>query len=201
MIFKKPYFAELIFDLSKCEQPSFVVIDEASITSSSRDSMKGYNEALTRLIPVLGHKKMWFVVISQHSAMTDINFLRLVDIKIFKPMSDDMILTERENVIKHPAIELLLPSFVPGQDWTDEILYVYRNNYIRLTTPLPNFWTDELSRSFSDIDEKKGIEYAYSLFHTHSWPVKQISTQLRNYGIKKSDDEWESVFSKLSSVK
>lgn len=197
MIFKCPKFASIIFDLSKTVKPCVVIIDESAITSSSRDSAKGYNEALTRIIPVLRHKDMWFIIISQHSAMTDINFLRLVDIKFFKPMSDDMVVTERDSVIKHPAIELLIPPFLSGQDWTDEVLFVYRDTFMRLKVPLPLCWTDQLSKSFSDISESELISYVQSLYLNHGWTLKHILTFLRSYGLYKTEQQVKLIVSQM----
>ncbi|RLI98116.1 MAG: hypothetical protein DRO99_01550, partial [Candidatus Aenigmatarchaeota archaeon] len=66
---------------------SVVLIDEGAIGYFSRDSMKQANKELSRLMTVARHKNLTLLIITQNSAMIDVNVLRLADTLLFKEPS------------------------------------------------------------------------------------------------------------------
>ena len=195
MIFNAPKFAKRIFNLSDATDGSFVVIDESAVVASSRDSLKDKNKGITSILPILGHKDMTFLVITQNSALSDINFSRLVDIKIFKTLSGDALAMEREATV-NPLTELMLPKKVQGQEWTDEALFVENGVYVKFTHGLCKNWSENISKSYSSITEEEGLSFAKSL-HLNEWDTKSIKVLLDSYGVSKSVKSWEEIFKEL----
>jgi hypothetical protein len=195
-IFRAPEFAEIIYDMSEVENGSIVVIDEASITASARDSTSGSkNRGITSILPVLGHKDITFIIISQNSSITDINFSKLVDIKLFKPLSGDALANERTSMVDE-LTELMIPKPLPialeeGMFYTDECLLVYNDRYITYQHDLPECWSEKISKSYANITVEDGLKFARNLFLTSGYSAKDVKVLLDNYGVSKTVKEWE----------
>ncbi|MEM4756128.1 MAG: hypothetical protein QW594_03265 [Candidatus Woesearchaeota archaeon] len=138
--------------------PSGVVLllDEGALSFSSRDSMKNANKYLSKLMAIARHKHLTLIVITQNSAMIDLNVLRLADVLLFKEPSLLQAEFERRPIkklydqaskhfaaVKHdPALQFQsLTSFC----------YVLSDEFtgmIRFT--LPSFWSETISTSYKD---------------------------------------------------
>ena len=84
---KVPKWVKKANDLEEVPNNSLVLVDEAGISFSARDSMKKGNKEMANLLAIARHKNLSLIFITQNSAMLDLNVLRLADVLLFKEPS------------------------------------------------------------------------------------------------------------------
>ena len=84
---KLPKWIKKIDSIEKAPENAVVLIDEGAIGYFSRDSMQAANKMLSKIMTIARHKNLTVIIITQNSAMLDINVLRLADTLVFKEPS------------------------------------------------------------------------------------------------------------------
>jgi hypothetical protein len=148
-----PFWLKQAKDIEDIKNDSVVLIDESAILFSARDSMKKSNKEITKLMAIARHKNLSLILITQNSALVELNVLRFADTLIFKepsllqgrferkPLRDIYeIVTKEFNYLEKEDIEKISHLYV----WDDEFEGM-------LKFPLPSFWNENISKSFRDL--------------------------------------------------
>jgi len=148
---KLPRWIKKEDDIDNTPNNSVVLVDEGGITFSSRESMRGANKALGKIMAIARHKNLTLLMITQSSAMIDLNVLRLADAVLLKEPSLMQAKFERKAIREmyekiKPKFEELEPKERKSRFyiWADEFegMMMYG---------LPDFWSDSISRAFQKI--------------------------------------------------
>lgn len=146
---KIPKFIKKVSDIKNVKNNSILLVDEAAITYSSRSSMKQANKVLGELMAIARHKNLSLIIITQNSAMIDLNVMRLSDTIIFKEPSLLQSRFERKSI---------LDLFKKAEEQFKKINSVERKKHFYviddefegiLGFSLPEFWSDKISKSFA----------------------------------------------------
>lgn len=144
-----PDWLEKANDLEEVPNNSVVLIDEAAILFFSRESMKSVNKTLSKIMSVARHKNLTLILITQSSAMVDLNVLRLVDILLFKEPSLLQARFERKSL--QDLFEKVDSIFKDIDDEKEAHFYVFSDEYEGLVQyDLPYFWNESISRAFKE---------------------------------------------------
>ncbi|KXB04434.1 hypothetical protein AKJ48_02620 [candidate division MSBL1 archaeon SCGC-AAA261O19] len=128
---------------------SVVLIDEAAILFFSREAMKSMNKTLSKLMSVARHKNLTLILITQSSAMVDLNVLRLADVLLFKEPSLLQARFERKSL--KDLFEKVDTVFEEIEEEKVAHFYVFSDEYEGLVQyDLPYFWNDSISRAFKE---------------------------------------------------
>ncbi len=141
-----PKWINVAEDIKKINENSFVLIDEAGIEFSSRNSMKNANKVLSQIILISRHKNHSILFISQNSSNIEINTIRQSDYLILKKPSLLQLDFER-NKIK----EIYLETKEKFKKYENELglSYIYSDWYSGfISNSLPSFWMEEISKSY-----------------------------------------------------
>jgi len=145
---KFPRFIKKVSDIKDVKNNSILLVDEAAIIYSSRNSMKKSNKVLGELMTIARHKDLSLIIITQNSAMIDLNVLRLADTIVFKEPSLLQARFERKSI---------LDLFKKAESHFKKIdskerkkhFYVLDDEFEgMLISGLPEFWSDKISKSF-----------------------------------------------------
>lgn len=141
-----PSWIEVIEDISKIENNSWVLIDEGGVLFNSRNSMSNSNKILSQLILIARHKNINILFISQNSSNLEINILRQADFLFLKPSSLLQKEFERkiiQNIYKETKKKFEKYEKDPG------LTYIYSSNFRGfISNALPSFWEEKISKSF-----------------------------------------------------
>ena len=146
---KLPKFIKKVSDIKDVRNNSILLVDEAAITYSSRSSMKQSNKILGELMTIARHKNLSLIIITQNSAMIDLNVMRLSDTIIFKEPSLLQSRFERKSILDlfRKAEEQF--KKIESKD-RKKHFYVIDDEFEGiLDFSLPNFWSDKISKSFA----------------------------------------------------
>lgn len=151
-----PWFAQPISNPKESPPNSLCVMDEAALRYSSRTSMLGSQQRALGLLFTLRHSGRNFIYITQRAEEIDARIRRQLDAIIAKRQSQ---LFRGKNPVSE-FLEVITPRTQEGTlFWTD-----YWHHFIR-HTPLPECWTEELSKSFAPIlDEREAIQIAAVMY-------------------------------------
>jgi hypothetical protein len=123
-----------------------VLVDEGAITFSARDAMKASNKWLGKIMAIARHKNLSLLLISQNSAMVDLNVLRLADVVLLKEPSLLQAKFERKAI--REMYEQVKPKFTALKE-RKKYFYVWADEFQGLVeSGLPEFWSDRISKSF-----------------------------------------------------
>lgn len=143
-----PWWIKKVDLLEKIPNNSTVLFDEGAVLFSSRDSMKNINKELGKIMAIARHKNLTLVLITQNSAMIDLNVLRLADILLFKEPS--LLQSKFERKELKEMYEKVKPEF----DRLEEkraYFYVWDDDFQgMLKYSLPSFWSEKISISFKN---------------------------------------------------
>ncbi|MEM4397088.1 MAG: hypothetical protein QW757_00520 [Candidatus Woesearchaeota archaeon] len=147
-----PIWINVVDNIEEINNDSFVLIDEGGILFSSRDSMSNANKMLSDLILISRHKNLSVLFISQNSANLDVNIIRQADFLIFKRSSLLQLDFERKKI--QEIYKEINPKF---QEYEDKyIAYIYSDLFRGFVkADLPSFWTQKISKAFSEKTGKK----------------------------------------------
>lgn len=187
-----PPFAKKVFSLSKVEDGSFLVFDESSVFLNSRDSMTDNNKTIVSYLPILRHRDLSILFITQNTSLIDINTIRLADGIFFKYMNEFSISYEREELF-NPIVKQLLPTY---GDKSEVLLYspklIMKFNY-----ELPDFYDDKLSKSYRKIkNEKEAKELIEALFN-EGYEPKDVKKILSILGFEKPLNYYKELYKKM----
>jgi ABC-type phosphate transport system substrate-binding protein len=143
---KLPAWMKKVESIEKAPENAVVLIDEGAIGYFSRDSMKQANKMLSKIMTIARHKNLTVIIITQNSAMLDINVLRLADTLVFKEPS--LLQSRFERKALKDMFEKVAPHFKKLNE-PKANFYVWDDDFEGLLSyDLPAFWSDEISRSF-----------------------------------------------------
>lgn len=143
---KLPWFIKKTNDLEKIPNNSVVLIDEGAVNFSSRDSMKQSHKDLSKIMAIARHKDLVMILITQSSAMIDLNVLRLSDTILLKEPS------LLQSKFERKAIKEFYDKAIPHFDKEKkERFYVFDDEFEGLLKhDLPSFWSEKVSKSFKN---------------------------------------------------
>ena len=125
---------------------SVVLIDEAAILFFSREAMTSVNKMLTKLMAIARHKNLSMALITQSSALIEINVLRLADVLLLKEPS--LLQARFERKALQDIFAVVDKTFKEIDDRVSHF-YVYSDEFEGLVRySLPYFWNDSISRAF-----------------------------------------------------
>jgi ABC-type dipeptide/oligopeptide/nickel transport system ATPase subunit len=144
---KTPKWIKKSTNISEIPNNSLVLVDEAAISFSARDSMKKANKMLANLLAIARHKNLSLIFITQNSAMLDLNVLRLCDIIIFKEPSLLQTRFERKGI--QDMFSKVKAEFKNLEN-KKNFSYIISDDFEGLICiELPHFWNESISKSFS----------------------------------------------------
>ncbi|MFA5061274.1 MAG: zonular occludens toxin domain-containing protein [Candidatus Pacearchaeota archaeon] len=141
-----PSWIEVVRDVSKVKNNSFVLIDEGGILFSSRRSMSEANKILSELILISRHKNLSILFISQNSSNLEVNILRQADFLALKKSS--LLQKDLERKIIQKVYDESEEDFKKFRD-DKGLTYIYSDSFKGfISNPLPSFWKESISKSF-----------------------------------------------------
>lgn len=147
---KLPWFIKQVKDIKEVKNNSVVLIDEAAISYSSRDSMKKSNKLLGGLMLIARHKNLSLILVTQNSAMLDLNVIRLSDTLLFKEPSLLQARFERKSILDLFKKAEGYFKKIPAED-RKKYFYVVDDEFEgMLSYSLPEFWNERISKTFSN---------------------------------------------------
>jgi len=144
---------ESVKDLSKLRSPHLVVVDESAFNANSRRAMSEDNVDWTRMAAIVRHKGHILYHIAQHNRQPDPALVTAARVCIIKRPSILHLRFSRPELL--PELKEAYARFSEMRGNTRKKAFVvnYRNGENGLlTTHMPAFWSDELSRSFAAVD-------------------------------------------------
>jgi len=143
-----PRWVKKVDAVGDAPENSVVLIDEGAIGYFSRDSMKQANKILSKMMTIARHKNLTLIIITQNSAMIDVNVLRLADTLLFKEPS--LLQSRFERKALRDMFEKVAPLFDGMEDAVSNF-YVWDDDFEGIVSyQLPGFWDDEISKSFKN---------------------------------------------------
>lgn len=150
---KLPRWIRKAKGIEEVPNDSVVLIDEAAILFFSREAMTTMNKMLSKFMAIARHKNLSLALITQSSAMVDLNVLRLADVLLFKEPSLLQARFERR------GLQDILKSVTSTFRHLDEKIpyfYVYSDEFEGLLKyDLPHFWNESISRAFREFKTKR----------------------------------------------
>jgi len=146
---KLPHWIKQVEDINKINNDSIVLVDEAALVYSARESMSKSNKFLSNLMAVARHKNLTLILITQNSAMLELNILRLADTLLFKEPSLLQAKFERKAIgdLFKKADDAF--SKIKEKD-KRKYGYIIDDEFEGLITfNLPEFWNEKISKSYS----------------------------------------------------
>ncbi len=124
---------------------SLVILDEAGIVVSARESNQKSSIILTKHLLTLRHENKSIIFMTQHTKIADVNLSRLAEIIMFKQPITSMFDTERGSNVKNWH-NLLIKVLMPTSK--KETLFIMNKRIMKFYQPLPTFWSDIISKSW-----------------------------------------------------
>lgn len=143
-----PWWLKKVDAIEKIPNNSIALFDEGAILFSARESMKSINKELSKIMAIARHKNLTLVLITQNSAMIDLNVLRLADTLLLKEPSLLQSKFERKGL--KDILEKVKPEF-SKIDNKKAHFYVWDDDFQGLVKySLPYFWSEKISTSFKN---------------------------------------------------
>ncbi|MCD6589637.1 hypothetical protein J7K74_00415 [Candidatus Woesearchaeota archaeon] len=139
-----PRWIKIIDNIDKAQPDSLLIVDEGAILLGARASMKELNKKFSNLMAISRHRDLSLLIITQNSAMLEVNTLRLADYLLIKKPS--LLQSEMER----PQIKRIIgkaDKAIPDEDFP-KYCYIISDYYEGLVkTSLPGFWSEKISKS------------------------------------------------------
>ena len=146
---KLPSWITSVESIEELKNNSLFLVDEAALAFSARESMKESNKYLGKLMAVARHKNLTLILITQNSAMMDLNILRLADTLLFKEPS--LLQARFERKALGDLFQKADKRFRKIKGDKKKYVYVLDDEFEGLLSfELPSFWSDALSKSYAD---------------------------------------------------
>lgn len=141
-----PWWIKRVDTLEKIPNNAVALFDEGAILFSARESMKNINKELGKMMVIARHKNLTLILITQNSAMIDLNVLRLADILLLKEPSLLQAKFERKGL--KDIFDKIKPKFEKIEQKKSHF-YVWDDDFQGMVKySLPDFWSEKISRSF-----------------------------------------------------
>ena len=145
---KLPRWIHKAKGIEKIPNDSVVLIDEAAILFFSREAMTSMNKMLTKLMTISRHKNLSMLLITQSSALIELNVLRLADVLLLKEPS--LLQARFERKALQDIFNSVDKMFKKLSERVNHF-YVYSDEFEGLVRhSLPSFWNDSISRAFRE---------------------------------------------------
>tara|TARA_Y100000034_G_scaffold135479_1_gene207563 strand:- start:1919 stop:2785 length:867 start_codon:yes stop_codon:yes gene_type:complete len=153
-----PKWMKCVKEVSDIPKGSFAIIDESAIQYSSRDALKDKNKLLGKELSIARHREIFLIFITQHIAMSDINLDRLKDLVIWKKSNDYTFGTRDKKSQEGKFWNKVRTMMSPRSK--SECLFEYPayKRFIHFSHLLPECWSDELSKTWKDVQLNKKKE-------------------------------------------
>ncbi|MBI2449380.1 AAA family ATPase [Candidatus Pacearchaeota archaeon] len=147
---KLPWWIKQVELIDNVKNNSIVLIDEAAIAYSARESMSKSNKFLSKIMAIARHKNLTLIIITQNSAMLDLNVIRLADTLLFKELSLLQSRFERKSLTDlFKKVDTAFDK-IKEKD-KKKYFYVIDDEFEgMLTFSLPKFWSEKISKSYAD---------------------------------------------------
>jgi hypothetical protein len=181
--------------INDCPEGSFITVDESGIQHGSRNFSSKDNKELGSLLMIARHQEKSIQFITQYSASVDIEIVRQSSSSLIKKNAQFQSETDRD--IFYSLVEYMKPQKL------EDSLVVHNDDLFRITTGLPSFWSDSVSkfyRAYKDEEEALAIGFQY---YKSGLPIDMIIKTLSIRGGFKFDKKELSDFfdKKLDSDK
>ncbi|MBW2976760.1 zonular occludens toxin domain-containing protein [Candidatus Woesearchaeota archaeon] len=144
-----PWWLKKVDSIEKIPNNAIALFDEGAIFFSARESMKSINKELSKIMAVARHKNLTLVLITQNSAMIDLNVLRLADTLLLKEPS--LLQSNFERKVLKDIYEKIRPVFA-GVKEKKAYFYVWDDDFQGMVKySLPYFWSEKVSKSFRNL--------------------------------------------------
>ncbi len=145
-----PRWVKRVSSIEEVKNDSVVMIDEAALSFSARESMKKANKELGKLMAIARHKNLSLILITQSSAMLDLNVLRLADILLFKEPS--LLQARFERKALQDMFENVQGKFESIKDEKNKYAYIISDYFEGLISHnLSKFWNEGISKSYAKV--------------------------------------------------
>ncbi len=146
---KLPWWITQVDSIEKIKNNSLVLVDEGALAFSSREAMSKSNKFLGKLMAIARHKNLTLIMITQNSAMLDLNILRLADTLLFKEPS--LLQSKFERKAIGDLFKKADHAFQQIKEKEKKkYVYIIDDEFEGLTAfSLPEFWSEEISKSYA----------------------------------------------------
>ena len=143
-----PAWIRVVKNIEEIENDAVILIDEAGIEFSSRESMSKANKMLSDLLLISRHKDLSLLVIAQNSGNLELNVIRQSDYFLLKPSSLMQLDFERKKIKDiYEKVKKEFEELSADQGLT----YIYSNEYCGFViNSLPSFWSEKVSKGYAD---------------------------------------------------
>ena len=174
---KDMYFSWKKIPSGTASKPVYIYCSEIEQVLPARESMAGTENKLFSVLEgtlAQNHQKLFGAV--KLASKVDINVVRSCNVKLFKFISPEKLNVEgieRSNFLSELGM-WLLPSDVRNKS---ETLLVFNNNLLTVDYGLPDWWDDEYSEQFRNVDMEQVMDFIDTLmFDTDKLTLSQIHT-------------------------
>ncbi len=142
-----PRFIKSVRSVEDVPNNSVLLIDEAAILFFARDAMSKINKMISKIMAIARHKGLLLILVSQSSALLELNVLRLSDTLIFKEPS--LMQAKFERKALQEMYKKITPIFKSLQE-KKKYFYIWDDEFEGLLSfDLPYFWNEKISKSFA----------------------------------------------------
>lgn len=139
-----------VSSLTEVDNNGIVLVDEGALEFSSRESMRGKNVSLGKLLATARHKDLSLFFITQNTGMIDKGVLNLTD----------MVLAKEGSLLQKQMERPVIKNFVENADTAIKqfpknervkYCYIFTDDFEGLCKiPQPSFWSEDVSKSHRD---------------------------------------------------
>lgn len=145
-----PEWLGIINDPNDAPQGSTLLVDEAYLRFSARESQKLSNREISRIVNLSRQKRLTLIFVTQQASYIDKNLASALDVLVIKEPAPLQTKFERHeiNEIVRTAAEKF--RVVSGDRRVWSLVYSQAANFFdMLPNSLPSFWNDRLSRVYA----------------------------------------------------
>lgn len=190
------YFSFKDIPAGSKDQEVWIYCSEIETVLPSREGSSAENRLFSQLEGTMAqnHQKLFGVV--KLLAKVDLNFIRSLNLKIFKFISPEKLLienVERGNVLT-PLGKLLLPNDFYNKSQT---LVTFELNMYEISFSLPEWWTQEYSEQYANVPFEKIVEFCLASFESNTKPHIFETSVFQKFRYKLTEEELDHIYSKF----
>lgn len=142
-----PSWISAVSTVQEATNGSAILVDEAAVSFSSRESLQKTNKQLSGLLAIARHKDISLIFVTQNTGMIDKNVLALCDALLLKEGSLLQERFERPALKEVYALATSALSQIP-QESRGSHFYILEGAYEGVCSAyLPSFWSDAISKN------------------------------------------------------
>lgn len=170
-----PEFFHYTLDWDAIPAGVTVIVDEASVQFLNRQSGGSRQISYIRMLPIQRHQDKNFIVVTQSTNISDVNFYKLADSVIFKEYS--MFQDDEERIDLPDQLKIFMPTRRP------ETLYLDSDNLYIFEHGLADCWKPSYSKPYAEF-ETEAEKYRFVLELLEHRTDHEIKEQARLRGGK-----------------